>query len=103
MSDKHTAEFYVEFRASTWGGYSSNNIREVRAIKLTQKKPQGSPGNVIVKFTTTIPDQAFLRSIPEASIEVPLDFTESVAAESTSIEVTPVEVEEVADVEGVAR
>jgi hypothetical protein len=49
-------------------------VREVKARRITQKRPDLSGGEVALKFSVMIPDAAFLRLIPDIEINVPEGF-----------------------------
>lgn len=60
-------------------------LREVRATRITQKKPtKPLSGTVTIKLTVDIPDQAFYPLRPEAVVTIPADLTAPTPLEVTA-------------------
>lgn len=61
------SNFYVVFDAEIRGG----RVRAVKARRLTQSAPALSGGEVALKFSASIPENAFLRLIPDVAVTIP--------------------------------
>lgn len=88
MSDTHTAEFYLEFQATTDKPYlGDERVTSVRCVKMTQSKPAARPGNFVTKMAVELPDEAFLTLTPDIHVTVPVSHTQGVKAVSKPIAV----------------
>lgn len=80
--------FYVQlepvFSSYVRSSDGEHPLREVRATRITQKRPtKPMSGSVTIKLTIDIPEEAFYPLRPEATVTIPADLTA----------VTPIEVE----------
>lgn len=66
------ATFYVVFDAEIWNpSYAQPAVRQVKARRISQKPPSLGGGEIALKFKVAIPDQAFLRLIPDVEVKIP--------------------------------
>lgn len=73
----HDATFYVQIEPE-WSRWTNSDgertLRGIKAVALTQKKPDRPRSSVVVtKLTVRVPDAAFLPLRPEAIVVVPED------------------------------
>jgi hypothetical protein len=69
------ATFYVQIEPE-FVGRENPWVRAIKAVGLTQKRPQRQrPGTVMVKLTVRVPTAAFMPLRPEAIVVVPEDMT----------------------------
>jgi hypothetical protein len=72
----HDATFYVQLQPSFYRIGENAQVREIRAIAITQKQPSPQrAGTVLVKLIVRVPDGAFLPLRPEAVVVVPEEMT----------------------------
>lgn len=70
---KHTVDFYVVFEAQIWNSHTPF-VQKIRPKRMVQKKPDLSGGEVAVRFAVDIPDNAFLRLMPDVVVDLPDGF-----------------------------
>jgi hypothetical protein len=66
------ATFHVAVKAVRHRWYA-DTITELRAVRLTKKKPALAADEIAVKLTLDIPTEAFEAFAPEATITIPAD------------------------------
>lgn len=84
VSDTHDATMYVQLEPEFWTFRGETKVRDIRAVRMTQKRPvHQRGGTVLVKLTIRVPDNAFLPLRPEAIVVVPESMT---SAEPVTVE-----------------
>ena len=87
----HEATAYLQLEPDFYIAYggAEPTVRSIKAVALTQKRPQRQKsGTVLVKLTIRVPDAAFLPLRPEAVVVVPESMT---IIEPVEAEVGPIE------------
>lgn len=88
MPNTHDATFYVQLEPDFFA-YPSEHVRSIKAVRMTQQRPESpKPGTVVVKLTTRVPDAAFRPLQPEAVIEIPTDLTDAHPVQVTATDPT---------------
>lgn len=78
----HIAEVYLQLEADTWQFRDTENVRSIKVVGYTQKRPtRPRPGSVVVKLEVQVPDAAFLPLRPAAKVVVPDELTQHVPVE----------------------